>query len=144
MPTATLPKTLSFESGVDLLSTPINLHLTTIYILVDRRHPLRHLVVRLLAFRSRLIVGSSASPKCLSTRFLRASMPLRSSLASWEWTSFLKTERECEERCEMAWALAPGCERSVSVDSINSWMMLDVRVEDAEVYLPEACPVVSG
>jgi hypothetical protein len=50
MPTATLPKTLSFESGVDLLSTPINLHLTTIYILVDRRHPLRHLVVRLLAF----------------------------------------------------------------------------------------------
>jgi hypothetical protein len=50
MPTATLPKTLSFESGVDLLSTPINLHLTTIYILVDRRHPLRHLVVRLLTF----------------------------------------------------------------------------------------------
>jgi hypothetical protein len=50
MPTATLPKTLSFESGVDLLSTPIDLHLTTIYILVDRRHPLRHLVVRLLTF----------------------------------------------------------------------------------------------
>jgi hypothetical protein len=33
----------------------------------------------------------------------------------------LKTERECEERCAMEEALAPGWERRVSVDSMYSW-----------------------
>lgn len=70
--------------------------------------------------RSRLMVGSSASPKCLSTRFFRASIPLRSSFESWPWTSFLNTERECDERWAMDCALAPGCVSRVSVDSMNS------------------------
>jgi hypothetical protein len=66
------------------------------------------------------MLGSSASPKCLSTRFFSASMPLRSSLASCAESSFLKTERECEERWAIEDGLAPGWERRVSVDSMYS------------------------
>ncbi len=71
--------------------------------------------------RSLLIVGSSASPKCLSTRFLSASMPFRISLASFECASFLNVERECDDRCASDCGLAPGCFRRVSVDSMNSY-----------------------
>ena len=74
-----------------------------------------------LKTRSRLRPGSSASPKCLSTRFLRASMPLRISLPSLEWRSFLNMERECDDRIATVWGVEPGCVRSVSVDSTNSW-----------------------
>ena len=49
MPTPTLPKTLPPERSVDLLSAPIYLHLPTIYILINCRHPLAHLLIRLLA-----------------------------------------------------------------------------------------------
>jgi hypothetical protein len=49
MSTPTLPKTLPPERSVDLLVAPINLHLPTIYILIDSNHALRHGQVRLLA-----------------------------------------------------------------------------------------------
>jgi hypothetical protein len=51
-------------------------------------------------------------------------MPLRTSLASCELTSFLKTERECDERCAMVWGEPPREARRVSVDSMNSWALL--------------------
>jgi len=74
------------------------------------------------ATRLRLRPGSSASPKCLSTRFLRASIPRRSSLESWEATSLRKSERECEDREARELGGVPeGRElSSVSVDSRNS------------------------
>jgi hypothetical protein len=46
--TTTFPKTLSPESGGDLIRSPINLHLSRIYILVDSRRAIMHVVVFLL------------------------------------------------------------------------------------------------
>lgn len=54
MQTSALPKTLSLERCVNLLAAPINFHLATIYILVDRHHPLRYIHVCLLAFLEHL------------------------------------------------------------------------------------------
>lgn len=72
-------------------------------------------------------------------------MPLRSSFESCACASFLKTERECDERWAMDWALEPGCVSSVSVDSMNSCRMsVLVFRHYATVNLPEACPVACG
>ena len=73
-----------------------------------------------LKTRSLLMDGSSASPKCLSTRFFKDSMPLRSSLASCECTSFLNVERECEDRCATDCGLPLDWLMRVSADSMNS------------------------
>jgi hypothetical protein len=54
MPTPALPETLSLERCVNLLASPINFHLATIYILIDRHHALRHVHVRLLALLEHL------------------------------------------------------------------------------------------
>jgi hypothetical protein len=54
MPTPALPQTLSPESSVDFLVAPVNLHFSTIYILIDRNHPLADLHIRLLALLEHL------------------------------------------------------------------------------------------
>jgi hypothetical protein len=71
-------------------------------------------------------------------------MPLRSSFESLAWTSFLKTERECEERWDMDCAVAPGWVRRVSVDSTNSYYVLVTAgaTVECDSDLPKACPAV--
>jgi hypothetical protein len=46
---ATPPKILSSEGGGDLASSPINLHLSCIYILIDSDHAVVNIVVLLFA-----------------------------------------------------------------------------------------------
>jgi hypothetical protein len=51
---STLPETLSPESTSNLVRPPINLHLSTIYILIDPDHAVVHIVVLLLALPKHL------------------------------------------------------------------------------------------